>query len=120
MVATNVVTKRKTIIPGQHRKSLGCFLNTQGVLIEHVNRRDEETRPGHIISVEVAVRDGTQQVIVLSGQSSAADGNSQFIHKFLQGVNINLQKETSSAVNGSFQEEGALQTTMPQNEVHSP
>lgn len=80
------------IIPAQHCQSLGCFPDTQGVLIQHVNRWNKETSPGHIISVEVTVRDGTEQVIVLSGQSSAADGNSHLIHKFLQGVNINLQK----------------------------
>lgn len=99
--------REKKIIPAQHCKSLGCFLNTQGVLVQHINRWNKETSPGHIISVEVTVGYGTEQVVVLPGQSSAADGNSQLIHKFLQGVNINLQKKTSFAVNGCFEEEGA-------------
>lgn len=79
-------------VPGQHSQSLGCFSDTQGVLIQHINWRNEEASPRHVISVEVTVGDGAEQVIVLSGQSSAADGNSQLIHKFLQGVDIDLQK----------------------------
>lgn len=115
-INTIIIKKKKKIIPGQHRKSLGCFLHTQGVLIEHINGWDEETSPGHIISVKVTVGDGTEQVIVLSGQSSAADGHSQFVHKLLQGVNIDLEKR--NALNGGFEKEEALQTTIANKNCH--
>lgn len=53
-------------LPGQHCQSLGSLSDTQGVLIQHINRWDKKTRPGNVIGVKVTVRDGTEQVIVFS------------------------------------------------------
>lgn len=72
---------------------MGSLSDTQGVLIQDINRRDKKTSPGDVISVKVAVRDGTEQVIVFSRQSSAADGNPKFIYKPLQRVDVHLQRQ---------------------------
>ena len=77
-------------LPRQHGQSLGRLPDTQGVLVEHVNGGDKQTRPGDIIGVEVAVRDGGEQLVVLSGESCAADGNPHVVHETLQGVDVHL------------------------------
>lgn len=82
-------------LPGEHGQSLGSLPDAQRVLIEHINRGHEQACPGDVICVELTVGDGTEQVIVLSGQACAADGHSYLIHKTLQRIDVHLPDRQS-------------------------
>lgn len=80
-------------LPGQHCQSLGRFSDPQRVLIQHINRWHKKTSPGDVVRVKVTVRNGTEQVIVFTRQSSITNGNSQFVNKLLQRINVDLQMQ---------------------------
>lgn len=81
-------------LPGQHGQGLRRLSDAQGVLVQHVDGGHKETGSCHVVRVEVTVGDGTEQVVVLPGQTRAADGYAHLVHKPLQWVDVHLQDKT--------------------------